>query len=85
MRRSPAPRIRGPRGFHGRFVQACAGSLDQRIRRRGTLQVSCVFKPDQLATVLALREGQNVTLVGTVMKYDHVHKVIWLEDCTRAK
>ena len=47
--------------------------------------VSCVFKPDQLATVLALREGQKVTLAGTVVKYDHSYKVIWLEDCSRAK
>ena len=47
--------------------------------------VSCLFKPDQLTTVLALREGQKVTLAGTVLKYDNFRKVIWLENCTKAK
>ena len=49
------------------------------------VSVSCLFKPDQLTTVLALREGQKVTLTGTVMKYDNFRKVIWLENCTKAK
>ena len=47
--------------------------------------VSCLFKPNQLTTVLAMREGQKVTLTGTVYKYDNVRRVIWLENCTRAK
>ena len=47
--------------------------------------VSCLFKPNQLATVLAMREGQKVTLTGTVYKYDSFRKVIWLENCTKAK
>ena len=47
--------------------------------------VSCLFKPNQLTTVLALREGQKVTLTGAVMKYDNFRKVIWLENCTKAK
>ena len=49
------------------------------------VSVSCLFKPDQLTTVLALREGQKVTLTGTVMKYDNFRKVIWLENCVKAK
>ena len=49
------------------------------------VSVSCLFKPDQLTTVLALREGQKVTLTGTVMKYDNFRNVIWLENCTKAK
>ena len=47
--------------------------------------VSCLFKPNQLATVLAMREGQKVTLTGTVYKYDSFRKVIWLENCTKAQ
>lgn len=47
--------------------------------------VSCLFKPNQLTTVLAMREGQKVTLTGTVYKYDNFRKVIWLENCTKAK
>ena len=47
--------------------------------------VSCLFRPDQLTTVLALREGQKVTLTGTVLRYDSLRRVIWLENCTRAK
>ena len=49
------------------------------------VSVSCLFKPNQLTTVLALREGQKVTLTGAVMKYDNFRKVIWLENCTKAK
>ena len=47
--------------------------------------VSCLFRPNQLTTVLALREGQKVILTGTVYKYDNFRKVIWLENCTKAK
>ena len=47
--------------------------------------VSCLFRPNQLTTVLALREGQKVTLTGTVLKYDNFRKVIWLENCMKAK
>lgn len=49
------------------------------------VSVSCLFRPNQLTTVLAMREGQKVTLTGTVYKYDNVRKVIWLENCTKAK
>lgn len=49
------------------------------------VSVSCLFKPNQLTTVLALREGQRVTLTGTVYKYDDFRKVIWLENCVKAK
>ena len=46
--------------------------------------VSCLFKPNQLAIVLSMREGQKVTLTGTVLKYDNFRKVIWLENCSKA-
>ena len=49
------------------------------------VSVSCLFRPDQLTTVLAMREGQKVKLTGTVMRYDNFRKVIWLENCTKAK
>ena len=49
------------------------------------VSVSCLFKPNQLTTVLALREGQKVTLTGTVLRYDSFRRVIWLEDCVKTK
>lgn len=49
------------------------------------VSVSCLFRPNQLTIVLAMREGQKVTLTGTVYKYDNFRKVIWLENCTKAK
>lgn len=49
------------------------------------VSVSCLFKPDQLTTVLAMREGQKVKLTGTVMKYDNFRRVIWLENFVKAK
>ena len=48
------------------------------------VSVSCLFRPNQLTTVLAMREGQKVTLTGTVYKYDNFRKVIWLENCSKA-
>ena len=47
--------------------------------------VSCLFRPNQLTTVLALREGQKITVTGSVLRYDNLRKVIWLENCTKAK
>ena len=49
------------------------------------VSVSCLFKPSQLTTVLALREGQKVTLTGSVLRYDDVRRVIWLQDCVKAR
>lgn len=49
------------------------------------VSVSCLFKQNQLTTVLALREGQKVTLTGTVKRYDDIRRVIWLENCVKAK
>jgi hypothetical protein len=50
-----------------------------------SVSVSCLFKPSQLSTVLTLREGQHVTLTGSVMRYDNGRKVIWLENCVQAR
>ena len=49
------------------------------------VNVSCLIPSSKLTTVLALREGQKVTVTGTVYKYDNFRKVIWLENCTKAK
>lgn len=45
--------------------------------------VSCLFRPTQLTTVLAMREGQKVTPTSTVDKYDSFRKVSWLADCPK--
>ncbi len=49
------------------------------------VSVSCLFKPNQLTTVLALREGQKVTVTGSVLRYDDFRRTIWLENCVKAK
>jgi hypothetical protein len=43
--------------------------------------VACLFRPNQLATVLTLREKQRVTFTGTFYRYDDFKKMVWLENC----
>jgi hypothetical protein len=43
--------------------------------------VACLFRPNQLAWVLTMREGQSVTFVGTFYRYDDFKKMVWLENC----
>lgn len=47
--------------------------------------VSCLFRPNQLTTVLALKKGQNVTLSGSFMRYDDIKRVAWLENCRQVR
>lgn len=49
------------------------------------VNVSCLIPGGKLTTVLALREGQKVTVTGTVSRYDDIRHTIWLENCTKAK
>lgn len=49
------------------------------------VNVSCLIPSSKLTTVLALREGQKVTVTGTVSRYDDLRHTIWLENCTKAK
>mgnify|MGYP001286557516 CR=1 FL=1 len=46
---------------------------------------ACLFKPTQQTTVPALREGPKVTLTGQVYKYDNMRRLVWLENCVKAK
>jgi len=43
--------------------------------------VACLFKPNQLAWVLTMREGQSVNFTGTFHRYDDFKKMAWLENC----
>lgn len=43
--------------------------------------VACLFRPNQLAWVLTMREGQSVTFTGTFYRYDNIKKMAWLENC----
>lgn len=43
--------------------------------------VACLFKPNQLAWVLTMREGQSVRFTGTFHRYDDFKKMAWLENC----
>lgn len=47
--------------------------------------VACLFRPNQLATVLTLREKQSVTFAGTFYRYDDFKKMVWLENCKQAR
>ena len=47
--------------------------------------LACLFRPNQLATVLTLREKQRVTLTGTFYRYDDFKKVAWLENCKQVR
>jgi len=43
--------------------------------------VACLFRPNQLAWVLTMREGQSVTFTGIFYRYDNIKKMAWLENC----
>jgi hypothetical protein len=43
--------------------------------------VACLFKPNQLAWVLTMREGQSVKFTGNFLRYDDFKKMAWLENC----
>jgi hypothetical protein len=43
--------------------------------------VACLFRPNQLAWVLTMREGQSVNFVGNFYRYDNIKKMVWLENC----
>lgn len=47
--------------------------------------VACLFRPNQLAWVLTMREGQSVTFTGTFLRYDDFKKMVWLENCKQAQ
>lgn len=43
--------------------------------------VACLFRPNQLAWVLTMREKQTVTFIGSFYRYDNIRKMVWLENC----
>lgn len=47
--------------------------------------VACLFRPNQLAWVLTMREGQSVTFQGTFYRYDDFKKMVWLENCKQMR
>jgi len=47
--------------------------------------LACLFRPNQLATVLTLREKQRVTFAGAFYRYDDFKKVAWLENCKQVR
>ena len=47
--------------------------------------VACLFRPNQLATVLTLREKQSVVFTGTFLRYDDFKKMAWLENCKQVR
>ena len=47
--------------------------------------VACLFRPNQLAWVLTMREGQSVTFKGSFHRYDDFRKMVWLENCKQTR
>ena len=47
--------------------------------------VACLFRPNQLAWVLTMREGQSVTFQGKFHRYDDFKKMVWLENCKQLR
>lgn len=43
--------------------------------------IACLFRPNQLAWVLTMREGQSVKFIGNFYRYDNIKKMVWLENC----
>lgn len=47
--------------------------------------VACLFKQNQMASVLTFRKGDMVTFKGSFLRYDDFKRVVWLENCVQAK
>ena len=47
--------------------------------------VACLFRPNQLAWVLTMREGQSVTFKGSFHRYDDFKRMVWLENCKQTR
>jgi hypothetical protein len=43
--------------------------------------VACLFRSNQLAWVLTMREKQSVTFTGSFLRYDDIRRMVWLENC----
>lgn len=43
--------------------------------------VACLSRPNQLAWVLTIREGQSVEFIGNFYRYDNIKKIVCLENC----
>jgi hypothetical protein len=43
--------------------------------------VACLFRSNQLAWVLTMREKQSVTFTGNFLRYDDIRRMVWLENC----
>lgn len=53
--------------------------------REPRVGVACLFRPNQLANVLAFRKGDKATFTGTFTRYDDFKRMVWLENCTQTK
>lgn len=62
-----------------RVLSSLPGQADFRVG------VACLFRPNQLATVLTLRDKQRVTFAGTFYRYDDFKKMVWLEHCKQVR
>lgn len=47
--------------------------------------VACLFRANQLASVLTLRKGERVTFTGQFLRYDDMKRVLWLQNCTQTR
>ena len=47
--------------------------------------VACLFRPNQLAWVMTMREKQSVTFQGRFHRYDDFKKMVWLENCKQLR
>lgn len=47
--------------------------------------VACLFRQNQMATVLTFRKGDMATFRGSFLRYDDMKRMVWLENCVQAK
>lgn len=47
--------------------------------------VACLFRQDQMASVLTFRKGDMTTFRGNFFRYDDFKRVVWLENCVQAR
>lgn len=47
--------------------------------------VACLFRQNQMASVLTFRKGDRTQFTGTFLRYDDFKRMVWLQDCTQTR
>lgn len=47
--------------------------------------VACLFRANQLASVLTFRKGDSAQFTGSFLRFDDIKRMVWLENCRQTR